>query len=383
VNTPQTGSIIHALPDKSSRTRPPGGKETTCQLAFARYNSGMGEPIAGVKRQVKLWVVIVALGAAAVIFGGIWLAIGNKRLDREFGRPNAKKTHHTKAWRKANSLCMRLNVAGNSYATAGMYDSALVYYREVVRISQEEGLADRMAAGYQNMSNVFDYKQMPDSYKFYLDKASALYRASGKRAHVTGSLIEQGIFQFRTLGNTDSGKALFEKALAESRENGYRPTEAQVLCNMGALHATLGHDDSARALYQACAEISRAAKVPSTEAEALRCLAQFCLMDGQLDQGLLLLLRAAAITDSCGLLIDEADLLVLIAAVRAQKEDYSLAQASIEQAQKIYEKLGDFDGVARCRSFLDDLAAARRWKRRAKSLDSLFQERREKSGSGS
>ena len=133
----------------------------------------MGE-LTGPNRQVKPWVAIAAIATAVAVFGGIWFAVGSRKADREFSRPGHASVQRSKAWRRTNGLCRRLNMVGNGYAARGMFDSALTCYREVLRISQEEGLGDRMAAAYANISNVFGDRQMPESARFYMNASMAL-----------------------------------------------------------------------------------------------------------------------------------------------------------------------------------------------------------------
>ncbi len=339
----------------------------------------MGEPETDGKRQVKLWVVIVALGAAAVIFGGIWLTVGNRRLDREFGRAHSAKARHTKAWSRTNGLCRRLNMAGNSYARAGMYDSALTCYREVLRISQEEGLANRMAAAYADMSNVFDCLQMPESVRFYMNVATALSRLSRKSSKVIGTLFDQGTFRFSALGDYDSARILLEKALAESRDKGDRWGEAKALHNLGLIQATIKHYDSAVVLLESCAAESRDLKDAAGEAGALYNLGMLCLRRDRPDDARRWLLKAVEAAHAGEIVGKEADALFQLALIRADQDEYELAQVNVEQALKLYERAGDSDGVSRCRDFLYDIIEAQRWKHRNKAIDSLIEKYKHKS----
>ena len=187
------------------------------------------------RRHVTPWVVIVAVAAAMVFFGGIWFVVGNRKADREFSRPGSVRIGRRVPPGRSNSLCRRLNMAGNSYAIRGMFDSALTCYREVLRISQEDGLNDRMAAAYTNISNVFGDLQKPESARFYMNAAMALDRLSRKPGKVMNSLLEQGTYRFSVLGDYDSAIVLLEKALAESQEQAATPW-----ARWGALQS--GHD---------------------------------------------------------------------------------------------------------------------------------------------
>jgi tetratricopeptide (TPR) repeat protein len=337
----------------------------------------MEEPAAA-KRQVKPWAPIVAVCAALVIFGGIWFVLGSRRVDREFSRPGHAGVHRSKAWRQANGLCRRLNMVGNSFAVRGMFDSALTCYREVLRISQEEGLGDRMAAAYTNISYVFSDWNMPESAKFYMNAAMALDRLSKKPGKVMNSLFEQGTYRFSVLGDYDSGIVLLEKALAESRSKGDPAGEIGALCNLGIFHGTLKHYDSARVLLESCAAKSRALKDAATEASALNNIAMMYLRrdrDTEAKQWLLKAIEAAHGGDVIG---EEAPALFELALIRADEGDYELAQANVEQAQKLFERAGDQDGIGRCRCCRDALIDAQRWKQRSKALDSMIEENRRK-----
>ena len=342
----------------------------------------MGEPKIGVKRQVKPWWAIAAVGAALVVFVGIWLVVGNRRLDREFAGPRHTKVHRSNEWKRANDLCRRLNAAGTNYAITGMDDSALACFHEVLRIAEKQGIPDRMAACYQDMSNVFDYKGMPESVRFYMGAAIALNRASGKREkEIAGGLLEEGTFRFNSLGDLDSGKVLLEEALAESRSKGDSKDEAGALNNLGLLQATLKHYDSALVLLESCAAVSRVAKDQATEAGCLHSIALLYMRRDRLDDAEPRLLKSIEAAHAGGLIGEEASALFDVALIRAEKDDYELAQVNVEQALKLYERAGDNGGMNACRSFLADLIDAQRWKHRSQSLDSLIEKYKHKSSS--
>lgn len=334
-------------------------------------------------RRVKPWVAVVAVCAAFVILGGVWFVVSSHRADREFSRPGHghELVHHSKAWTRANGLCRRLNMVGNGYASRGMYDSALTCYREVLRISQEEGLGDRMAAAYTNISYVFDDWRMPESARFYMHAAMALDQLSKKPGKVMNSLLEQGTYRFSVLGDYDSAAVLLGKALAESRSRGDTTGEVGALCNLGILQGTLKHYDSAKVLLESCAAKSHMHKDATTEASALNNIAMMYLRRDRTSEAKQWLIKAIDAAHAGDIIGEEAPALFHLGLIRADAGDYELAQASVEQALKLYERAGDQDGIGRCRDCLDALIEAQRWKHRNKVLDSLFEEYKHQSGS--
>jgi hypothetical protein len=58
----------------SSRVRP----RTPRQSATKTKSTKRGEARFGLKRRLRPWVAIVAVGVAAVISGGIWLTVGSR-----------------------------------------------------------------------------------------------------------------------------------------------------------------------------------------------------------------------------------------------------------------------------------------------------------------
>jgi tetratricopeptide (TPR) repeat protein len=333
----------------------------------------MESPKPAVRRPLKPWLVFAVVGAAVVVFAGIWLAVGNRKLDREFAGPRHTRVHRSKEWKRANELCRRLNAAGTNYAVTGMLDSALACFHEVLRIAEEQGIPERMAACYQDMSNVFDYKGMPESVRFYMGAAIALNRASGKRYDIAGGLLEEGTFRFNTLGDLDSGKVLLEKALAESRSKGDSKGEAAAFNNLGKIQATLEHYDSARVLLESCAAKSHAVKDASGEASALHSLALLYLRRDRSEDASKWLLKTLEVAHAGDIIGEEAPALFELALIRADKEEYELAQVSVEQALKLYERAGDNGGMNACRAFTADLIDAQRWKHRSAAFDSLLE----------
>lgn len=341
----------------------------------------MDTPGNAIRRPLRPWVVFAVVGAAIVVFVGVWLVVGNRRLDREFGGRRRGERRRSKEWVKTNSMCRRLNMAGNDYSQRGMYDSALSCYREVLRIAQDEGLGDRMAAAYYNISCVFDSRQMPESARFYMSAATALSKLNHGKSRVLNNWFEQGTYQFSVLGNCDSGRVLLEQALAQSRVRGDHHIEAMALNNLGLIQATLERYDSARVLIESCAAVSHANKDAELEAGALHGLARLQLRRDKLEPAKELLFRAAEAAHAGALVGAEADILFDLALVRAEQDEYGLAQVNAEQSRKLYEQAGDQSGMARCRRLVEDLIDAQRWKRRSRKLDSLIERQKEKTTS--
>jgi tetratricopeptide (TPR) repeat protein len=338
------------------------------------------EQPASTRREIKPSVAIAAIAVAVVIFGGIWLVFGNARLGRVFGRPRHVKAHRSsKEWRSANGLCYRLNHRGCLFASAGKYDSALSYFREAARLAQKEGVTDRLAASYQDMSNVFDYMHMPESVRFYLDAATALARGSGSKTQVTDVMLEEGTFRPNS-GDLDSGKALLEAALTRARAARNKWTQAVALGNLGSLEGALGHYDSARVLLESCAAVSHIIKDQATEVGALGNIAGLYWRQDRLDDTKTWLLKAVETAHAAALSGDEAHALYNLALIRADDGDYGLAQVNLQRALALYKSVGDNEGMADCRHLIGSILDAQRWQHR-QSLDSLLQERRANPGS--
>jgi tetratricopeptide (TPR) repeat protein len=361
-----------------------GLAERACQHGFRHYNTCIGEQTTVARRHVRPWILIAIIGAAVLVFTGVGLLLGGRRLDREFGRPHSGTPHHrTRAERRANSLCKRLNVAGNSYAMSGLYDSALACYREVLRVSQEEGLSDRMAAAYANMSNVFDYLNMPESVRFYMSAATALNRLSNKRHETTGDIIEEGTFRFNSLGDVDSGKALLEKGLLESRGKGDSVSESRALNNLGLLHATLKHYDTARVLFESCLAIDRARGDQTGQAAALRNIALIYWRRDRLDDARKWLLKCIEAAHAGRLFSEEAWALYDVALLRAEGGEYALAQANAERAIGLFRLSGEVGAAHDCQHLVNLLVEVQRWHTEEGAIDSMFRHRSQTANPGS
>jgi tetratricopeptide (TPR) repeat protein len=333
----------------------------------------MGEPVSA-KRQVKPWVAIVTVVAAVIVFGAIWLTVGIWRLDREFGRARRVATANAPDVR-ANDLAMKLNIAGNSYVAAGMHESALVCYREALRIAEKGGATQRMVASYQNMSNIFDSKDMPESAHYYANLATALNRSLRRPRRMRRSLIEQSAFRTRQLGDFDSGRVLLEKGLEQARTAGDRRSEAMALNCLASVQGMLRHYDSAQVLYESCVAVSRTAKDPVTETWALHSLALTWLRRDQLDSAKQWLLAAIESAHEGGVVGEEASALFDIACIRAEQGDRELARFNAEQAFKLYEQAADNGGMNECRNLLAELEDTERSEYRA-HIDSLLEQRK-------
>jgi tetratricopeptide (TPR) repeat protein len=340
----------------------------------------MGEP-PGAKRQVKPWVAIVATVAALVFFGAIWLTVGIWKLDREFGRARRVATANAPDVR-ANDLAMKLNIAGNSYVAAGMHESALVCYREALRIAEKGGATKRMVASYQNISGIFDHRDMPESARYYMNLATALNRSLRRPRNMKGGLIEQGTFQVFQLGDIDSGRVLLEKGLEQTRIAGDRRNEAMALNSLASMQGMLRHYDSAQVLYESCVSICRIIEDRVAETWALHSLALTWLRRDQLDSAKQWLLAAIESAHEGGVVGEEASSLFDIACIRAEQGDLGLARVNAEQAFKLYEQAADNGGMNACRSLLAELEDTERSEYRGRMLDSLLEQRKSQTDLG-
>jgi tetratricopeptide (TPR) repeat protein len=340
----------------------------------------MGEPVTA-KRQVKPWVAVVVIAAALVVFSAVALILGIWRLDREFGKAKEVAAANTPDVR-ANDLAMKLNIAGNSYVAAGMHESALVCYREALRIAEKGGATQRMVASCQNIGNIFDSKDMPESARYYANLATALNRSLRRPRRMRRSLIEQGAFRTRQLGDFDSGRVLLEKGLEQARITGDRRSEAMALNCLASVQGMLRHYDSAQVLYESCVAVSRTAKDPVTETWALHSLALTWLRRDQLDEAKQWLLKAIESAHVGGVVGEEASALFDIACIRAEQGDLELARVNAEQALKLYEQAADNGGMNACRNLLAELEDAARSEYRERMLDSLLEQRKRQTDLG-
>jgi tetratricopeptide (TPR) repeat protein len=327
---------------------------------------------------VKPWVAVVAIAGAVVIFGTVALVVGNKRLDREFGA-TGRRSAAQRAYSHADRLAMKLNMAGSSYAAAGMYDSALACFRLALRVAESTGNTRRMAACYSNISYMFDYKNMPESVRFYTDAAVALNRVSRKPDRTIGDLVDMGTFEFATYGNLDSGRVLLEKGLAECLKRGDYGRAELALGNLGSLHAMKGNCDSARVLFESSATLSRALGNRADEAHAMYGIAQVYISRDRSDSAKPWLLKAISIAHSGGIAVIEAQALYDLAVIRAGQGDIDLAAVNVEAARSLFLVMADNDGVGRCRSLQDALIQERRSKNRSRAIDSLLDNQKQES----
>ena len=259
-------------------------------------------------RHVKPWVAIVATLAALVIFGAIWFVVGKREL-------TASSDHEATAQRPQGIFARQqagceTQHGRQSYAIAGMYDSALACYRLALRVAESAGNTRRMAACYSNMSYMFDYKNMPESVRFYTDAAIALNRASRKPDRTIGDLVDMGTFEFSTYGNLDSGRVLLEKGLAECLKRGDYGRAGLALGNLGSLHAMQGDYDSARVLIESSAALSRAVGDRTGEAHAMYSIAQVYISRDRSDDAKPWLLKAIEVAHSGGMAGDRGGCVV-------------------------------------------------------------------------
>jgi len=315
----------------------------------------------------------MAIIAVVVITTGL----GWFYLRKNFGNHKARGKND---FERINNLCWELNLAGNRYAQAGMFDSALTCYREALRIAEKYALSERMAASYLDISHVYDYLNQPESTEFYLRKANALYRITRKKGGKLATLLEEGTFRFQNLGDIDSGKVLLEKALAEARRTANLWTECVALHNLGRVQITLDNYDSAISLFKAAAEVSNRCQDRPTETGSYLNLAYIYCKRHKLDEALDYLIKAMRVAHDAELIADEACALLNAGIIRMEKKQFKLARMHLERAQELYQKINDEEGVDECRFYRYLLWEMESNNRPFKSSDSTFEALRRKTG---
>jgi len=290
-----------------------------------------------------LWAALVIIAVVVITTGVGWFY-----MRKNLGNHQAQGKND---FEHINNLCWGLNLAGNKYAQAGMFDSALACYREALRIAEKYALSERMAASYLDISHVYDYLHEPESTEFYLRKANALYRVTRKKSGKLTTLLEEGTFRFHDLGDIDSAKVLLEKALAEARRTANPWTECVALHNLGRVQFTLNNYDSAISLFKAAAEVSNRCYDRSTETGSYLNLAYINCKRHKLDEALDYLIKAMRVAHDAELIGDEACALLNAGIIRMEKKQYKLARMHLERARDLYQKINDEEGVDECRFF--------------------------------
>ncbi|NPV14078.1 hypothetical protein HPY86_03995 [candidate division WOR-3 bacterium] len=99
-------------------------------------------------------------------------------------------------------------------------------------------------------------------------------------------------------------------------------------------------------------------------------------LEDRLDKAPEALFKAMEFAHNAEHFADEADALVMAALIRMGKGSYRLARAHLEKVRELYQKIGDYDGFARCRFYQELLDDIEYEQRRFQVLDSCLQELR-------
>ncbi|MGB3457931.1 MAG: tetratricopeptide repeat protein [Halobacteriota archaeon] len=133
---------------------------------------------------------------------------------------------------------------GIVYKIKGELDNALVYYGKALKLNEELGSKEGMAACLVNIGNVYQIRGELDKALEYYGKALELDEELGSKEGMAADLGNIGIV-YGIKGELDNALEYFRKALKLNEELGRKEGMANQLGNMGNVYQNKGEPDKA------------------------------------------------------------------------------------------------------------------------------------------
>ncbi len=135
-----------------------------------------------------------------------------------------------------------LNNIGNIYVQQGNFDSAIVYYKRALQLSERLGLHSPWI--YNNLGGIFIQTGQAGQALYYLDKGEQIALAANDHFNLI-NIYGNKISYYFEAGDWDQSILYAGKALTTARQYGTAGTELQVLANLGELYRRKGQPDKA------------------------------------------------------------------------------------------------------------------------------------------
>jgi len=257
-----------------------------------------------------------------------------------------------------------LNELGGILYYLGELDKALEYSEEALKLDEELGSKEGMAANFGNIGIVNRTKGELDRALKYHEKALKLDEELGRKEGMAADLGDMGIV-YSTKGELDKALEHYEEALKLNEELGRKEGIANLLGNIGNVYRTKGELDKALEYYEEALKLHEGLRRKEGMAIALGNIGNVYQIKGELDKALEYYEEALKLHEGLGRKEGMASQLGNIGVVYKAKGELDKALEYYEKALKLFDDIGSRIETARTLVNIGDVFVLKGNKERA------------------
>jgi len=233
---------------------------------------------------------------------------------------------------------------GNVYRIKGELDKALEYYGEALKLNEELGSKEGMAADLGNIGIVYGIKGELDKALEYFRKALKLNEELGSKEGMAADLGNIGIV-YGIKGELDKALEYHGKALKLDEELGRKEGMAADLGNIGIVYRIKGELDKALEYFRKALKLDEELGRKEGMATDLGNIGIVYGIKGELDKALEYFRKALKIFEDMGGRIGIAQTLINIGDIFVQKGDKKQAMDYYQKAESLAVGTSVFEDV--------------------------------------
>ncbi len=238
-----------------------------------------------------------------------------------------------------------LNEVGIIFYRLGELDKALEYYGKALKLDEELGRKEGMAANYGNLGNVYRIKGDLDKALEYYEKALKLDEELGRKEGMAVQLGNMGTV-YHTRGDFDKALEYYGKALKLDEELGRKEGMAANYGNLGIVYRIRGELDKALEYYGKALELNEELGRKEGIANQLGNIGNVYQVRGELDKALEYYGKALKLNKELGNKEGMAIQLGNMGVVYRIRGELDKALEYYRMALKLDEELGRKEGMA-------------------------------------
>lgn len=255
-----------------------------------------------------------------------------------------RKAPELLSWIAGEEGEFRLAVAPREPPESGRYEVVLEERRPSVPGDGERVAAERAMSASSHLWALGGVEQKRQTL-LKLEEALVHWRAAGDRTREVDALNQLGVLH-RILGNTETARELYGRALALAREIGDRRGEAGARNNLGVAYNQLGDNAAASGHFRAAVALWESLGDPSELGNTFYSLGTAQYEMGELEAALASMNRALDLQREAGNLAEQPPILNGMATCYSDRGEGDKALAIYHQALDICRSLGDRDTEA-------------------------------------
>lgn len=253
---------------------------------------------------------------------------------------------------------------GVVYATKGELDKALGYFEEALKLDEELGRKEGMAANFGNIGIVNRIKGELDKALEYHEKALKLDEELGRKEGMAAVYGNIGIV-YRRKGEFDKALEYYKKALKLDEELGSKGRMAADYGNIGNVYVNRGELDKVLEYFKKALELNKELERRIGIANLLGNMGTVYAIKRELDKALEYFEKALELDEEMGRKKERAAHLTNIGYIHSEKGEFDKALEFYKKTLKIFRETRSRIEIAQTLTIIGDVFVLKADKERA------------------